>query len=249
MESVEGRRLHGLAAEARERDELAKSLGLVFEALEAYLKDKDYVGASEVLADGSITLRNRAELTGESGYMIVAKHFAMSSVEMAEKSGEKEALAVPYFNLAKVQEAMEEFPEAVLSFQKALENLEQNPPYSHKNRPAIVADYKIHLFTCQYRGGDKSSLDKALGALEELEAVESSDERTSYGDEREFEGTYNKLVWLSGAHMDIARMLKDDDLSQAREHLDKAKEIIDSDERLKIRARQWEKLAKELKSD
>lgn len=247
MKSEEGRRLHGLAAEARERDELGKSLGLVFEALEEYLKDKDYVGASEVLADGSITLRNRAELSGENGFMIVSKHFAMSSVEMAEKSGIKEALAVPLYNMAKVQEALEEFSEAVKSYELALENLESNPPDSHKGRPAILADYKIHLANAQYRNGDKTALERSLEALKELEGVESNEEKTPMGGERGFEGTYNKLVWLSGAHMDIARMLKDDDPKQAKEHLDKAKVIIDSDERLEIRAKQWQKLAEAFK--
>ena len=47
--------------------------------------------------------------------------------------------------------------------------------------------------------------------------------------------------------MRLAEALREDDLAKAKEHLQKAKDIIAKDERLKIRKSQWEKLAEENK--
>lgn len=230
MES-EGRRIHGLAAQAREENDLTKSLGLIFEAFSAYVKAGDQIGASEVLADGSISFRNYGELNDSIAHLIIAKKWAEASVELARKSNIKEALALPLYNLAKCQEATSDLEDAVKNYKEAVQNLEQNPPASH-NRPAILADFKIHLANAEYRNGDKSALDRSLSALSDLESSQEDD--------------YNKHVWLSGAHMDIASMLQDEDLDLAKKHLKEAEEIIKSDPKLVIRALQLEKLSQKI---
>lgn len=231
MES-EARRLHGQAAQARERGESVEALKLAIDALNAYQKEGDKLGFAEVLSDIFLTLRHLFDKTGDRQYLILAKHSAMASADLAEESDDKTALAIPYFNLAKAQETLGDFPQAVDSYKKALANLRNNPPAEHKvdQRPAMVADFKVHLTVCEYKSGDKSALGRAEAALEELiQGQEISD--------------YNKNVWVSGGHMKIAEMVKDDDPDKAKEHLQKAKEIIDSDERLILRKAQWEKLA------
>ncbi len=234
MES-EGRRLHGLAAQARERGESVEAVKLAEDAMEAYQKDGDQLGFAEALADQFLSLRHLFDKTNDKNYLIRAKHSAMASVEIAENSGDKTALAIPYFNLAKVQETLGQFQEAVSTYKKALDNVINNPPAVHKvpERPAIVADFKVHLSTCEYTAGDKSALERAEAALADLEA------------HPDIEG-YNQHVWVSGGHMRIAEMLKEDDLEKAKQHLQKAKDIIDSDPRLTIRLSQWQKLAEKI---
>lgn len=227
MES-EGRRIHAQAAHAREEGDSVKSLQLDMEAFAAYQKEGDALGEAEILADGFLTLRHLYEKTDDRNYLIVAKYFAMASVEIAENSGNREALALPWFNLAKALETLGEIKEAVEDYRKALDNITNNPPTSH-NRPGVVADFKVHLTTAEYKAGDKSALERALAALSELEQSD--------------EVKYNKDVWLSGGHMRIAEMLKEDDPEKAKEHLQKAKEIIDANSDLKLRKAQWEKLA------
>lgn len=245
-----GRKLHAQAAQAREKGEHLEALKLQDEAMLAYQKDGDVLGLAELLADRSIVFRHLFDDSGDKNLLIISKHEMEASVEMAESSGNKEALALPYFNLAKVQESLEELNEAVANYQKALDNLTANPPQNH-NRATVIADFKVHLQTCKYKAGEKVALEEAEKALSELEAVPTvSDEQFEQnGNKLDYnqEITYNKNVWLSGAHMKIAEILKEDNSDKAKEHLQKAKEIIDSDSRLTIRLKQWEKLAKSFK--
>lgn len=229
MES-EGRRLHGLAAQAREDGNHLKSLQLADEAMLAYQKDGDKLGLSEVIADRSIVLRHLADERGDDNFRRLAKAEMVSSVEIARQSGQKDALALPLFNLAKTQEELGELQEAVSTYKEAVENMKSDPPKNH-NRPAILSDMLIHLSTCEYRAGDKTALERATQSLTDLEASD--------------EGKYNKDVWVSGTHMRIARCLKADDPEKAKEHLQKAKEIIDANPELKLRATQLSRISKE----
>ncbi|QQG43613.1 MAG: hypothetical protein HYW45_01180 [Candidatus Daviesbacteria bacterium] len=234
MSSQKGREIHGRAAKIREEGKHLEALQLQDEATLAYQKDKDILGLAEILADRSLVLRHLFDETDDKNFLIIAKHEMMASVEMAEQSGSKEALALPYFNLAKIQQDLEELDAAVSSYQKAVDSQTQNPTPEH-NRPAVLLDMQIHLATCQYQAGDKLALDRALQALALLEEAN--------------EVKYNKDVWLSGGHMRITQILKEDDPEKAAEHLQKAKEIIDANPDLKLRKGQWEKLAASFKQN
>lgn len=227
-----GRKIHGEAAEAREKGETLKALSLYHQALAAYQAEGDDLGFAEALADESISLRHMFEATGDKNWLILAKHDNMAGVEIAQKSGNKEALALPLFNLAKTQAWLEEYDEAVKTFKEAIKYLKENPPKVHKieERTAVMADFKIHLAVAEYKAGDKSAIERAEAALKELE------EGTEISD-------YNKNVWVSGGHMYLAEIYKDIDSQKAHKHLNEAKKIINSDERLVLRKKQWDRLA------
>ncbi len=224
-----GRKIHAKAAEAREAGESLKALQLEDEALLAYQEDNDDLGFAELQAERRLVLNHLNEKSDYAGFLILAKYSALASVELAEASGDKNALAIPYFNLAKSYEVLGQLDKAVEFYKMAVENQEQNSASMH-DRPAVLLDMKIHLVAAEYKAGEKSKLEEAEQLINELDGTE--------------EEGYNKLVWLSGAHMRMAEMLKEDNLEKAKDHLQKAKDIIDSDARLKIRASQWEKLAK-----
>ncbi|MDO8499014.1 MAG: hypothetical protein Q7S44_04485 [bacterium] len=229
---LEARQLHGQSEQAREAGDFTKSLELSERAMVSYQKENDLLGFAEALAGRVITLRHLYEQTENKAYLILAKYTAMASVDIAQESGDKTALAIPLFNLGKLQEILGEHQNATNSFREALDNIINNPPVVHRvpERPAIIADFKFHLAHAEYNTGDKTALERAESALSELEtSAEISD--------------YNKNVWVSGNHMHLVEMLREDNPEKAKEHLQKAKEIIDSDERLKLRKAQWEKLA------
>ncbi len=230
MNSERGREIHGRAEQARESGEFLESLKLLDEATTVYAEDKDYLGMSEAQSSKYLALRHLSEKTNERQFLILAKFAALCAVEMAIASGDKTALAMPYAKLGTAYRELEQIPDAIESYRKAIENFEQNPPELH-NRPAVLLDIKGHLYTVEYMNGDRSALSRAEQIIEELEKTD--------------EIAYNKDVWLSGAHMRIAGILKDDDPEKAKVHLQKAKEIIDSNPDLKLRTGQWEKLAKE----
>jgi len=227
MES-EGKKIHSLAAKAREEGRHLDALKLCDESILVYQQNNDSKGLSEVFADRSIIYRHLFGHTKDKVFLIIAKGEMLVAVEIAEKSGQKDALAMPYFQLGSVQRELGQFQEAVDSYNKAVENQTNNPSQEH-NRSAVLADMKVHLATCEYRLGDKTALDRALSSLSE---IEQSDEVK-----------YNKDVWISGGYMAVAEMLKTDGLKKAKEYLQKARKIIDENPELKIRKEQLEKLS------
>lgn len=229
MDSVRGRDLHQQALQAQEAGNSLEALKLYDEAMIAYSQDKDVLGFAEVVAARSIALRHLAQKNDDQKFVVVAKGEMEASVEIVRQSGTKEALAIPIYNLGKVYEELKEYDKAVKAYQDAIDHQSRHPADRH-NRPAVLADMKVHLHYAEYKNGDKSARDRMLAAMSELETAEGASD-------------YERKVWLSGGHMSLAEMLREDDPEVAKEHLSKAKEIIDSDEALKIRRQQWEKLA------
>ena len=223
-----GRKLHSQAEQARESGDFERALVLTDQAMIAYQKANDDLGLAEVQASRFITFKHLFQTTGNKGYEILMRMAAESSVEIARLSRIPEALALPLFNLGKAYQEMQMYKEAVLVLEKAVKEITTHPPKMH-NRPAVVADIRGHLYYCQYKSGDKTALDRAQQALSDLESAD--------------EIKYNKDVWLSGGHMRIAEMLRGDNPAKAREHLEKAKKIIDANPDLKLRKGQFDKLA------
>lgn len=230
MES-EGRIIHGLAEQAREKGQFLIALELTDRALASYQEDGDPLGISEVLSSRFLTLRHLADKTKDRNFLILAAKTVEAAVEIAENSGVKEALALPYFNLAKALEALGKFEGAVEAYRKAIEAMEQYPPERH-NRPGVTADMRTHLAVCEYRAGDKSALQRAEAALAELAG---SDEEH-----------YNKDVWMSGGLMKLAEAVAGEDRERAGGYLDRAREIIEANPELTIRKKQLQELEERL---
>src|SRR5579884_2020543 len=104
----QGRKLHGQVAQVRESGDSIKALSMYPEVLEAYLQDGDSAGFAEALADQFLTLRHLYEKTGKKEWLILAKHIVESALEIAGELDNKEALAVPLYDLAKAQETLGE---------------------------------------------------------------------------------------------------------------------------------------------
>lgn len=248
--SSEGRKFHGLSEQLRESGHLAEALKLNDDAMIAYQQEGDVLGFTENLSSRNIALNHLYQKTGDKKYLILAEHTAHAAVEIAEETKDPKKLTSPLINLGMIQELLGELKEATKTYKKAVENITSNPSPVY-NRAAIIADFKVHLETCAYKTGDKSALKRAEEALKEFEKVDSLDDERyeAQGGELKFnqEGSYNYNVWLSGGHMRIAEMLSKDDPKKANYHLQKAKEVIDSDTRLSLRLHQWQKLAQKLK--
>lgn len=218
-----GRQLHGSAEETRERGELLEALKLTDSATVEYLKANDLLGLAEVQASRFITFKHLFQQTGEKNYLTLGKLAAQAGVEIAEASGIPEALALPYFNLGKAHAEAGEWSEAVEAYLNAVKNFKQNPPEMH-NRPAVLLDIKGHLHIAQFKVGDQTAIKKAEDVVKELEQTEELSD-------------YNKKAWISGAYLRLA------EASKSKKYLEKAKQVIDSDPRLKLRQGQWQKLA------
>src|SRR5258708_38231481 len=136
----EARKIHGKAEQAREDGKFLLALQLLDEATILYEEDDDLLGLAEAQGSRSLTLRHLYMKTMDDNYLILAKHASMSAVEIAEKSEIKEALALPYFNFAKIQEELKDFGEAVETYRKVVQTFVDNPP--EHNRVGVLADMK-----------------------------------------------------------------------------------------------------------
>jgi tetratricopeptide (TPR) repeat protein len=236
-ESSEGRRIHTLAEEARESGDFEKALAYTDQASLAYQRDHDLLGLAEVQSSRQIIFKHLYRSTQDKVFLVLEKHAALSAVEIAEQSNNPEALGIPYHNLGKYYLEAKQYADAVEAFKKAVDNF-TNVPNTRHGRPSVIADIQGHQFAAEYLAGDTTALDRALQALEDLEKA--------FEDSPTADPEYNKNAWVSGAHLRIAEMLVDDDPDLAKEHLQKAQEIIESDDTQVLRRDQFEKLKKNL---
>jgi len=234
QESQKGRELHQMAVEAVEfNQDFISALNLINEAQDAYVSSEDCFGASEVQGYRSLVYRHLHDKSRDRAYLILAKEAASSVVELAKLTDDESALALPHRDLGQAYAELEDWTQAVDNLEKSLKIFEQNPPERH-NKDSVRAEVKGRLAFAVYKNGDKERGRQLFG-----EAVE-----VLQGTPRDYETD----VWLSGVHMGAAEALASDDKEGAKEHLNKAKEIIDSDEKLEIRREQWKELSGKLAS-
>ncbi len=224
------RQLHAKALKLREQKDIVEAQKVDQEALDEYAKDKDTLGFSELLSMHAKSYLHQYNFSQFKPYLLLAKHIAHAAVEIADESGDPSQTILPLFNLGEVCADAGDLPASIEAYRKAVE-LQEKAPAERHNRKSVLANFKVHLTTTEYANGDKSALERAEGALKDLQ--ESGDANP-----------YERHVWGSGAHMRIANMLREDNPEKAKEHLAKAKKIIDADPELIIRKEQWEKLAK-----
>lgn len=215
------------ANKARESADFLGGLDLALVASSLFKKAGELPKSAEALSSAAISLRHLYENKRDSAYLSLALQIAQDAVDLAMQSGQNDALAIPYFELAKTQEAAGQLYAASLTYEKAFEHIITNPPKSH-DRPGVKADITGRLAISRIKVGEEEALKDFNQALEDLEQSK--------------EGDYNKGVWLSGLHMHLAEALKDKDTKNAQEHLQEARRLIDIYS-LPLRLNQWQRLA------
>ncbi|OGD71735.1 hypothetical protein A3A84_03250 [Candidatus Collierbacteria bacterium RIFCSPLOWO2_01_FULL_50_23] len=233
MKSEKGRSIHQQALDAQEEGKFPEALKLEDEAMIVYQEEGDEAGFAEIQSMRTLTYRHLYDSTGFAGYLIKAKHEAEAGLDLAERSGNESAIAIPLVGVARILYDLGEYSQAAENFGRAVKILESHPEESH-SRKSVIADFSVHMFVSQYRAGDKSALSAAEEALDELANTADA-------------SPYEKEVWLSGGHMKIAEAVNEADHNMAMDHMNLAKKIIDGDEKLKLRLEQWNKLMAKLK--
>lgn len=234
-----GRQLHQQSAEAREfESDFLKALQISEAALLAYQEDGDMLGMAESVADRSVTFRHLYAKTNDKSFLIRARAELQASLDISKLTNNPEATTLPLYNLGKVEESLGNYPEAVRFYKEALATLNVDPnqtkldpnnPAHH--RPAQLYDMQVHMSYAEYKNGDKSAKDRMIEALDSLEAVEEED-------------PFNKDTWVSGGYLSLAEMLQADQPEEAHKYLAKAKQIIDANPKLILRAKQLAELSK-----
>lgn len=217
--------LHRQSEILREQDKHVEALEFIEQAIVAYQKEKDYKGLAKALQSRVLIYKHLFLLTNDDVFGLLAQKDAESSLEIAQKNILTNIIASCYFTLGVVAGNFGDNKRAIESYQKALDN--------YTGTKAELGDYRYHLGTVQYFDGIKEEGKKNM-----LKGLKEIQENRSEID------PFLANVWESGCYMRLAEVLKDDEPKKAKEYLIQAKKIIDSDEKLIIRKRQWEKLAK-----
>ncbi len=225
------REIHSSAEISREGKEYLASLKYGDEAMIQYQKENDKLGMAEVLASRFLTLKHLYRETGDKDYLSIGKYTLLAAIDIAEKSGNPEAVALPYFHLGECLELLEDRAQAITFYQKAVENMQNHPPSMH-NKEATICNMIVHLSFNEYHKGDKKALKRAEAALKKLASLKMDN--------------YTQDAWLSGGYMRLAEVVYGDNKELTQEYLTKAKKIIDQNEKLVIRSEQYADLVKRL---
>lgn len=217
---------HQQAEKSREYQDYQVALELAVDSELSYDAIGDIIGFSEVQATKALTYRQLFRSSKTGYFLVLAKHSALSAVEIARNSGIKEALAIPVFNLAKVYEEIGELDQAIKLYKEALGYITDNPPV-HQDREAVKLDFKLHLLIARLSNGEKNLEKEIVEVLNKIEADED-------------EASYNKNVWVSGGYLKLAEILRE------FKYLDIARKIIELDDRLELRNIEWQELVNEL---
>lgn len=220
--------LHIQAEHAREAGDFTGAFLLAEQASVLYQKEGKLAQAAEAMCSAVISTRHLHENNPDRGFIVRATRMAETALELAKASKVAQALAVPYFNLAKCREEYGNLESAVKNYDNADKFMTLSPPPDH-DRPAVKINYHLSYLIARYKLGDESVLGDIDQGLIDLNETK--------------ENEYTHDVWLSGAHMDLAAAQRDRNISSARRHLRMARYIIDGNPNLVLRRNQWERLA------
>jgi tetratricopeptide (TPR) repeat protein len=223
------KQLHGMGSDAREKDQHLDALQYLNHAIVGYQRERNYRGLVDALKDRTLTWKHYFLLTGDKVYAILAQKDAESMLAIAKEKGLDDKLSTSYFRLGEVDMLFEDYPAAIVHYEKSLE--QYVGPLAEKG------DFRYHLGEALYRNGQKKDGKKVM--LEGLEEIrKGADEAPSF----------LIHVWGSGCHMRLAGVLREDEPEEAKKHLEMARRIVKSDDKLVIRKRQFEELEKLFKT-
>lgn len=188
----------------------------------------DYSGIVGALQNRVLTNKHLFWRTHDQIFAIQARADAQVSLEVAELHNLNERLGSCYFRLGEIAMLFEQYNQAVENYQQALNN------FSGTN--CERGDYRYHLGESLYRSGKKEEGKKTM--MQGLKEIQDNAGEVD---------PFLVHVWESGCYLRLAELLKSDKLTEARDYLERARQIIENDHQLVIRKAQLEKLEAELK--
>lgn len=203
----------------REEGKSLQAIDLYNQSIVLYQEANDYSGIVETLTGRLLSWKHLFYKTGAKIYAQIVKKEAELMSEVATEHQLIDRLYLIYFLNGTSAILLEDYPSAEKEFSKAVEI------YPTEN--AEKGDWMAHLGDAMYRNGKKEEGKNML-----LHGVQIIKERSSQIDPFLFN------VWVSGAYLRLAKLLKNDNPTESQMYLNQAKEIIDSDDRLIIRKQQ-----------
>lgn len=203
----------------REKGNSLSAIDLYNQAIVSSQEANDYATMMAALTGRLLSWKHLFYKTNDKVYAIFVKKEAEVMLEIAKEHQLLDRLYLIHFLNATSANLLKDYQTSEREFAKAIEL------YPTEN--AEKGDWIAHLGDALYRNGKKEEGQKKI-----LQGVEIIKERSSQIDPFLFN------VWVSGAYLRLAKLLKEDNPAESKKFLNQAKEIIDSDSRLVIRKQQ-----------
>lgn len=212
----------------REEGKNLKAIDLYNQSIVYYQADKDYANMMGALTGRLLSWKHLFYKTEDKIYAIFVKKEAEAMFEIANEHNLLDRLYLIHFLNGTSASLLKDYSVAEKEFTKAVEL------YPSDN--AEKGDWTAHLGEAMYRNGRKEEGEKLI-----LQGVKKIEQNASQINSF----TFN--VWVSGAYLRLAKLLKLDNKEESQYFLNKAKRIINSDERLVVRKQQLESFMQESK--
>lgn len=210
----------------REEGQSLKAIDIYNQAIAHYQIDKDYANMMGALTGRLLSWKHLFYKTEDKVYAFFVKKEAEAMLEILNEHKLIERLYLIHFLNGTSAILLKNYPTAEKEFSQAIKLY----PRDHAEK----GDWTAHLGEAIYRNGRKEEGKKMI-----LQGIQKIQENSSKIDSFLFH------VWVSGAYLRLAKLLKPDNIEESQFFLYQAKKIIDSDERLVIRKQQLEAFMKE----
>jgi tetratricopeptide (TPR) repeat protein len=197
------------------------AIDLYNQAIVRYQEAKDYAAMIGAQTGRLLSWKHLFYKTEDKIYAIFVKKEAEAMLEIAKEHDLLDKFYLIHFLNGTSAILFKDYNSAETEFSKAVEL------YPDEN--AEKGDWIAHLGDAMYRNGKKEEGKKRI-----LQGVELIKERASQIDSFIFN------VWVSGAYLRLAKLLRTDNPAESQQFLNLSKEIIVSDSRLVIRKQQLE---------
>ncbi|MEA2056511.1 MAG: hypothetical protein U9O78_02215 [Patescibacteria group bacterium] len=218
---------HHQAEQLREDNKPYQALELYQQVINELMQAHQFKKLAGPLQGMSLTYKHLFYRTNNQCFLIIANSLVDASLKLADKFRAQFRLTVGHSLKGDIYLAQAKPKLAVESFQLLNE--------LHQSNDSLKGRYLYHLGSAQYQAGDKNQGKKNM--VDGLKLIQQPQENQDKYDEKTTD------TWLSGAYMTLAKNLKDDKPSLAREYLNQAREIIDRSQ-LVVRKEQLDELAK-----
>lgn len=210
----------------REEGQSLKAVDIYNHAIVRYQEDQDYVNMMEALTGRLLSWKHLFYKTDNNIYAIFVKKEAEAMQEIAKEHDLLDKFYLIHFLNGTSAILLKDYSSAEKEFIQAIKFY----PFDNAEK----GDWMAHLGEAMYRNGKKEEGKEMI-----LQGVQRIRDKSFQIDSFFFN------VWISGAYLRLAKLLKLDNLEESQFFLDQAKKVIDSDERLIIRKQQLEAFLKE----
>lgn len=203
----------------REEGKSLQAIDVYNHVVVRYQEDGNYADMMQALTGRLLAWKHLFYKTQDKIYAIFVKKEVEEMLEIAKEHQLIDQLYLIHFLNGGSAILLNDYPLAEIEFKKAVE--------LYPREDAEKGDWIAHLGDAMYRNGKKEEGKRTL-----LQGISLIKERSPGLDPFLFN------VWVCGAYLRMAKLLKTDHPEESQFFLNQAKAIIDSDARLVIRKQQ-----------